>query len=106
MKPEEFIDGASKTRSVISLIVENCIEAMCRTHRANQNGTFTAVDPESGVSHILSSWEMDTEIKTWVKNLQGGDPLQSRVSAMVHANPGWETIVSMRVIRELRRRRM
>jgi hypothetical protein len=106
MKPKEFFDGEMKTRSVISLIVENCIEAMCRTHYANPDGTFTATDPESGKVHILAPEAMTAEIRNWVKELEGGDPLQSRVSAMVHANPGWETIVSLRVVRELRRRRL
>jgi hypothetical protein len=106
MKPEEFFDGSIKTRSVISLIVENCIEAMCRTHYANPDGTFTATDHDTGNTHILTSDEMVSEIRNWVRELEAGDPLQSRVSAMVHANSGWETIVSLRVVRELRRRRL
>jgi hypothetical protein len=106
MKPEEFFDGSIKTRSVISLIVENCIESMCRTHHANPDGSFTATDPTSGDTHVLTSEEMVSEIRNWVKELEGGDPLQSRVSVMVRANPGWETIVAMRAVRELRRRRM
>jgi len=106
MDKEEFFDGSIKTRSVISLIVENCIESVCRTHRAKADGSFTATDPDSGDAHVLTSEEMVHEIKTWVRGLEGGEPLHCRVSAMVHANPGWETIVALRVVRELRRRQI
>lgn len=106
MESKEFFDGQTTARSVISLVVETCIEALCREYRAKPDGNFVQVNLESGKTSPVPHDEMFSNVCAWVRGLEGGTPLQNRIESMVRANPGWETIIALRVIRELRRRQL
>lgn len=101
MEPEGFFGGKVKTPSVISLVVNECTEAMSRAFFSQPDGTFKISTKDGG---ILTEENLLSEVCTWVRELQGGDPLQDRLVAMVRANPGWENVIAQRVIKELRRR--
>jgi hypothetical protein len=87
--------------SILSVVVDQCVSDFSQCYR--KNGTWWEVTHDGMLQATLSSGEVRQDIRDWVRELEGDNPVGDKIVSLVRNNPGWEIIIARRVMRELER---
>lgn len=102
MESKEFFEGDTIKPSVITVVVDQCVEAFAPYYHLNKAGSFYI--EQLGKVYPVTDGELTDDIRDWLYNLEGGDPMKDRLNTMIQGNPGWQLVIARRAIKELRRR--
>ncbi len=100
MNLQETNPGATTTPSILSVVVDQCLEDFAPFYRyVNDLWLCTC---EGSDPAVLTDSEMREDISKWVASLEGNDAIGAKIVMLIRGNKGWPEIIARRVMNKLR----